>query len=155
MGFTRSGLRRYALLLGAISAGVFALAIANHTDNYIGGGSWTYVLLAFAGMSALFAASNLVLSRALDEDGQFVRRADEPPTAPLLRGFPLWLHLPMTAGVALIFVLVGVGVSWWVAGIFVGPLLAIDLVALLALLASKLDDVRRGRARGGGGEGRV
>jgi hypothetical protein len=38
-----------------------------------------------------------------------------------------------------------VGVSWWVAAIFGGPLLAIDILALVALLvASKLDDTRLG-----------
>lgn len=131
-----------------MSAGFFALAIANHTDDFMSSGSWTYIAFALAGLAAVCAASNLALSRAIDEEGRFVRREDEPPEAPLKRGFPFWLHFPMLLFVAFLFVLVGVGVSWWLAGIILGPVLALDLIALLALpLASKLDDVQRGRAR--------
>jgi hypothetical protein len=119
--FTRSGLRRFALFLGAMSAFLFALAVANHTDSIIGDSSSTHFLFAGAGLTAACAVMNLVLSRAIDEEGHFVRRDDEPPAAPINRGFPLWLHLPLTAFVAFLFVVVGVGVSWWVAGVFLGP----------------------------------
>jgi hypothetical protein len=146
MGFTRSGLRRFSLFLAAVSAGAVALAIANHTDEYIGDGSWTYLAFAVAGLAAMGAAMNLVLSRAIDEEGQFVRREDEPPSAPITRAFPLWLHLPMAVGVAFLFVLVGVGVSWWVAGIFLGPLLAIDLLALVSQLTLPLSSKRGPRS---------
>jgi hypothetical protein len=107
--FTRSGLRRFAVLLGAMSALMLAVAVANHTDGLIGGSAWTYIALAGAGVGAVAAAANLALSRAIDEEGEFLRRADEPSAAPLKRGFPLWLHLPLTAFVAVLFVLVGVG----------------------------------------------
>jgi hypothetical protein len=148
VGFTRSGLRRSALFLGAASAFLVALGIANHAGGFVGDSSWTYLALAAGGAAAIGAVTNLWLSRVIDEQGHFVRREDESPAAPLRRGFPVWLHLPLTAFVAFLFVLVGVGVSWWVAVIFAGPLLAIDVLALVALpLASKLDDVHRGERR--------
>jgi hypothetical protein len=120
-----------------------ALGIANYTAGLLGDAFWTYIALAAAGTGAVAVVTNLWLSRVIDEEGQFVRREDESPGAPLRRGFPLWLHAPLTAFIAFLFVVVGVGVSWWFAMVFLGPLLAIDVFALVALsVASKLDDIR-------------
>ena len=128
-----------------MSASFVALGTANHMDGFIGGSSWTYFAFSAAGVGAVGEVTNLWLSRVIDEEGHFIRREHESPAAPLRRGFPLWLHLPLTAFVAVLFVLVGLGVSWRVAVIFLGPLLAIDVLAFVALLAaSKLDEIPRG-----------
>jgi hypothetical protein len=143
--------------MGAMSALMLALAVANHTDGFIGESFWTHIAFTCAGLAALAAATNLALSRVIDEDGRFLPEI-ESSAAPLKRIFPLWFYLPLSVFLAFLFVVVGVGVSWWVAGIFLGPLVAIDVLTLLSLLgfpiASKLSELRGGRARGRG-EGRV